>query len=79
MHGVLVAAMGSESGVTDATVWTGELHKGSEPNTIEGELIDAWGWRVELRGVRQAGGRYALTGTLGGQVPRTLQQPVDTE
>lgn len=64
----------------DATIWRGELRKGEQPNTIEGELIDVWGWRVVLHGTRQEGGRYALTGTLGGQVPKALQQPaIDRE
>jgi hypothetical protein len=65
--------------MTDATIWTGELRKGQQPDTVEGELIDAWGWRVSIRGVRQPGGKYALTGTIDGQVPIGLQQPAETE
>lgn len=60
-----------------ADIWHGELRRGDNRNEIVGELVDAWGWRVRLHGVRQEGGRYALTGTLDGQVPKGLRQPID--
>lgn len=59
--------------MTDA-IWTGSLTKGTEPGTVVGFLVDAWGWRVTIRGVLQHGGEYALTGSLG-EAPLALRVP----
>jgi hypothetical protein len=41
------------------------MRKGEQPNTIVGELVDQWGWRVELSGTLNPQTRtYALVGAL---------------
>ena len=54
--------------------YTGELRKGSEPNTITGRLVDGWGWEIQLTGTRQADGSYKLDGILG-ETPPALRIP----
>lgn len=58
--------------MTDTVPWTGTLSKGTEPNTVTGQLTDAWGWSVTLHGERQADGSYRLVGTLG-EAPACLR------
>jgi hypothetical protein len=64
----------------DASIWRGELRRGSSSDEIVGELVDLWGWRVALHGTKRPGTAiYDLVGTLDGQVPKALQQPIDNE
>lgn len=51
--------------MTDAPHYTGELRKGEKPDTIEGRLIDTFGWTIQLRGVRQPDGTYTLQAWVG--------------
>jgi hypothetical protein len=50
--------------MTDAPhAYTGKLHKGEQPDTVRGWLVDAMGTRLELSGVRDPrGGGYLLVG-----------------
>ena len=50
--------------------WTGEIHRESD-GVIVGTIRDPFGFSIELRGVRQAGG-YALTG-INGPVPEQFK------
>jgi hypothetical protein len=57
--------------------WTGFLRRSADGEGIEGELCDAWGWRVTITGTRGArdGVRgYILTGILG-EPPKALRVP----
>jgi hypothetical protein len=52
--------------MTTAPQYTGELTKGTEPNTVVGEIRDQFGWPIILTGVLDPATRaYVLTGTLG--------------
>lgn len=55
--------------------YTGHLKRGTEPNTVVGQICDSFGWIISLTGERQADGTYALTGTLG-PVPEALRIPI---
>lgn len=59
----------------DAALYSGTLRRGEHRDTIVGELVDSWGWRIELRGIRRSDGSYALTGKLGGAVPDAVRVP----
>ena len=61
-------------------VWRGWLKRGTEPETVIGELTDHWGWTITLVGKRDAAaGGYALEGRLG-EVPAALRVPaIDDE
>lgn len=56
-------------------VWTGHLKRGDAPDKIVGYLVDSFGWRVRIEGVRDPAGGYRLVGYLDGEVPPTLRQP----
>lgn len=58
-----------------ATLYTGTLRRGEHPGSIVGELVDSWGWRIELYGVRSPEGGYVLSGKLGGEVPDAVRVP----
>lgn len=64
-------AQGAEPG---ATLYRGYIRRGIEGETIVGELVDQWGWRIELFGTRAADGSYTLTGRLG-EVPDAFRIP----
>ena len=51
--------------------YTGTLRKGAQPDTIEGELVDAWGWRLHITGRKSPTG-YTLEAKLG-DVPAALR------
>jgi hypothetical protein len=52
--------------VTTAPQYTGTLSKGTEPNTVVGEIRDQFGWVIELRGTLDPATReYRLEGRLG--------------
>jgi hypothetical protein len=47
-----------------------------KPGTIEGELIDSFGWCIRIKGVRDLdNGGYVLAGHVG-EPPAALRQPV---
>jgi hypothetical protein len=52
--------------MTTAPQYTGELRRGTEPNTVVGEIRDQFGWVIHITGTLDPATRaYALTGTLG--------------
>jgi hypothetical protein len=56
--------------MTTAPQYTGELRRGTEPNTVVGEIRDQFGWPIILTGVLDPATRaYVLTGTLGPTPP----------
>jgi hypothetical protein len=55
-----------------APQYTGHLRKGAEPGTIEGEIVDRWGWKILINGRRTDDG-YALTATVSD--PGSLRVP----
>lgn len=58
------------------TIYTGELKRGTEPGTVVGEIRDAFGWAIYIRGtLREEGGGYTLVGTLG-PTPESLKLPL---
>ena len=54
--------------------YTGWLRKGDAPDTIQGELVDEWQWRIVITGIRDPDGGYRLTGVLG-EPPASLRVP----
>jgi hypothetical protein len=56
--------------MTTAPQYTGELRRGTEPNTVVGSITDSWGWVIELRGTLNPVTRgYVLEGRLGATPP----------
>lgn len=55
-------------------VYTGILKRGAAENTIEGYLVDAFGWKIHIDGVKTPGG-YELRGTIG-DPPDALRIPL---
>jgi hypothetical protein len=56
--------------VTTAPQYTGELRRGTEPNTVVGEIRDQFGWPIILTGVLDTATReYRLEGRLGPTPP----------
>lgn len=55
--------------------YTGELRRGAEAGTAEGELRDELGARIVFTGHRRPDGSYALTGSLG-EMPGWLRVPL---
>jgi hypothetical protein len=61
-----------------APQYTGELRRGTEPNTVVGSITDSWGWTIELRGTLDEATRtYVLTGTLGPTPPSLHIEAID--
>ena len=67
---------GEQSPAARKEVWTGHLRRGDRRDTIVGELVDTFGWRLRLEGVRDPEGGYRLVAYLDGAVPAALRQPV---
>jgi hypothetical protein len=64
--------------MTAAPQYTGELRRGTEPNTVVGRLVDSFGWVIELRGVMDPETRaYVLTGVLGPTPPSLHIEAID--
>lgn len=60
----LSGAGGIVSTTTPPAIWRGHLYADGTGG-VYGHLVDSWGYRVEIRGVRDANGPgYVLTGTL---------------
>ena len=56
----------------NTTKYTGWLKRGADPDTIVGEIKDAWGWVIRLTGKRDPAGGYVLEGELG-EAPKALR------
>jgi len=60
--------------------WKGWLRKGEVAGTVTGELVDSWGWRVQLFGTFDESGRqYVLTGSLGKPPAGLVIEAIDSE
>lgn len=67
---------GEQTTAARKEVWTGTIRRGDRRDTIVGELVDTFGWRLRLEGVRDPSGGYRLVAYLDGAVPAPLRQPV---
>jgi len=64
----------------DATVFVGRIEQSrTDSELLEGHLSDCFGWRLEIRGLRDPKhGGWCLTAHRG-EVPPTLRQPLIDE
>jgi hypothetical protein len=60
------------------THYTGTLRRGTDRDTIVGEIRDTCGWAIQLTGTRQADGTYAIVGVLG-ELPAALAKAGDAQ
>ena len=56
--------------------YTGRLRRGASADTVEGELVDAFGFVLRITGTRDGAG-YVLTATV--DVPAVYRMPMDPE
>lgn len=50
---------------TKEVIYDGKLKRGAAENTVEGHLVDGFGWKIYLTGSRNADGTYDLKGYVG--------------
>lgn len=66
----------SEDTEAKPVIWTGWLKRGDAPGTVVGQLVDTWGWALEITGVQdKEGGGYRLEARIG-PVPESLRVPI---